>query len=295
MSFKTEKANVRAGLSAGSFKKKVDPFAGFFDELTYGLKKQDEEKRQEERVKRQEARVAARSIKAKQDAEDKLERDRESLANFYLTSTGKSPTPQNKTALMSVIKGGKFTDFGSLEGHMKQYSTYSDGTPQADIDQQMQDVGILQPGDGPFQAQTEEVSKLSPEGTIEFTGKKEVPDLDGLTETNYIPRLRTAELLGAKGAETVKEIKNIAIQSGWDKKINGVSKMDMAGKDSAYFEDLLQQVNPTTAAEDFTFLQGRLDAARVREADPKFWEDPVKLSTYPANTLEAFIGTGKYQ
>ena len=123
MSFKTEKANVRAGLSAGSFKKKVDPFAGFFDELTYGLKKQDEEKRQEERVKRQEARVAARSIKAKQDAEDKLERDRESLANFYLTSTGKSPTPQNKTALMSVIKGGKFTDFGSLDSHMKQYST----------------------------------------------------------------------------------------------------------------------------------------------------------------------------
>ena len=172
MSFKSEAASVRAGLSSGSFMKKVDPFKGFFEELSYGLKKQDEEKRQEERVKRQEARAIGRATKAKQDAEDKLERDRESLANFYLTSTGASPTAQNRTSLMSVIKGGNFTDFGSLEDHMKQYSTYSEGTPQGDIDKQMQDVGVLQPGDGPFQAKTEEVSKLSPEGTIEFTGSK---------------------------------------------------------------------------------------------------------------------------
>ena len=195
---------------------------------------------------------------------------------------------------MSVIKGGNFTDFGSLEDHMKQYSTYSAGTPQADIDQQMQDVGVLQPGDGPFQAKTEEVSKLSSEGTIEFTGKKEVPDLDGLTETNYLPRLRTAELLGAEGAETVKEIKRIAIQSGWDKKINGVSTMDMAGKPAAYFEDLLRVADKNNVS-DYTFLEDSLSAAQVREADPEFWQDDVKLATFSANTLEAFLSTGKFK
>jgi hypothetical protein len=65
MSFKTEAAKVRAGIASGSYKKKTNPFQGFVDELAYGLKKQDEEKRQEERVKRQEARVAARATKAK--------------------------------------------------------------------------------------------------------------------------------------------------------------------------------------------------------------------------------------
>lgn len=172
MSFKTEAAKVRAGIASGGYKKKTNPFQGFVDELAYGLKKQDEEKRQEERVKRQEARVAARATKAKQDAEDKLEREREQLASFYFTSTGQDASPQNKSAIMSVIKGGNFTDFSDLEAHMKQYSTYSEGTPQAAIDEQMQNAGMLQPGDGPYQAVTEEASNLSPEGSIEFTGSR---------------------------------------------------------------------------------------------------------------------------
>ena len=172
MSFKSEAANVRAGLNSGSYKKKVDPFKGFFEELTYGLKKRDEEKRQEEKEKRQQARAVARATKAKQDAEDKAEKERTDLANFYLTSTGQSPTSQNQAALMTVIKGGNFTDFGSLDKHMSQYSTYNPGTPQDNIDSQMQSAGLLQPGDGPYKAKTEEANSLSPEGTIKFTGSK---------------------------------------------------------------------------------------------------------------------------
>jgi hypothetical protein len=172
MSFKTEAAKVRSGLASGSFKKKSDPFKGFFDELSYGLKKQDEEKRQEERVKRQEARVAARATKAKQDAEDKLEREREKLASFYFTSTGQAPNPQNKSAIMSVIKGGNFTDFSDLEAHMKQYSTYSEGTvPSMEV----------APGEVPFDMlpesdvdkQTQEILKQEKgAGTIEFGGSR---------------------------------------------------------------------------------------------------------------------------
>jgi len=172
MSFKTEAAKVRAGIASGGYKKKTNPFQGFVDELAYGLKKQDEEKRQEERVKRQEARVAARATKAKQDAEDKLEREREQLANFYFTSTGQDASPQNKSAIMSVIKGGKFTDFADLDAHMKQYSTYSEGTvPSMEV----------APGEVPFDMlpesdvdkQTQEILKQEKgAGTIEFGGSR---------------------------------------------------------------------------------------------------------------------------
>lgn len=172
MSFKTEAAKVRAGIASGGYKKKTNPFQGFVDELAYGLKKQDEEKRQEERVKRQEARVAARATKAKQDAEDKLEREREQLANFYFTSTGQDASPQNKSAIMSVIKGGNFTDFSDLEAHMKQYSTYSEGTvPSMEV----------APGEVPFDMLPEsDVDKQTQEileqkkgtGTIEFGGSR---------------------------------------------------------------------------------------------------------------------------
>ena len=172
MSFKTEAARVRAGIASGGYKKKTNPFQGFVDELAYGLKKQDEEKRQEERVKRQEARVAARATKAKQDAEDKREREREQLANFYFTSTGQDASPQNKSAIMSVIRGGNFTDFSDLEAHMKQYSTYSKGTvPSMEV----------APGEVPFDmlpesdvdTQTQEILKQEKgAGTIEFGGSR---------------------------------------------------------------------------------------------------------------------------
>lgn len=296
MSFKTEAAKVRAGIASGGYKKKTNPFQGFVDELASGLKKQDEEKRQEERVKRQEARVAARATKAKQDAEDKLEREREQLANFYFTSTGQDANPQNKSAIMSVIRGGNFTDFSDLEDHMKQYSTYSTGGAQEIIDEQMKNAGMLQPGDGPYQAVTEEATNLSEQrvpGYINFTGKKEVPDLEGLTENNYIARMRTAEL--ASQTATVTEIKSIASQNGWDKKIAGVSKTDMAGKGSAYFADLISAVDPQQNPEDLEYLKGRLSEAKVREADPAFWTDPTKLSAFDANTLQAFIDTGNYE
>ena len=172
MSFKTEAAKVRAGIASGGYKKKTNPFQGFVDELAYGLKKQDEEKRQEERVKRQEARVAARATKAKQDAEDKREREREQLANFYFTSTGQDASPQNKSAIMNVIRGGNFTDFSDLEAHMKQYSTYSEGTvPSMEV----------APGEVPFDMlpesdvdkQTREILKQEKgTGTIEFGGSR---------------------------------------------------------------------------------------------------------------------------
>ena len=371
MSFKSEAANVRAGLSSGSFKKKSDRWAGFFDELSYGIKKQDEEKRQEERIKRQEARAIARSTKAKQDTADalakKIETNAVRLANQFagteagadakvidyfrqnLIATGNDyngtvtattalidssqlsfTTPQVGTELVSTSGAAldqpprqRPTDEPPITGPMYSstnwnYSTQSyegedrpltsediariatqkdaDGKPTeyAATAQQMIALELSDAKQEALYAENnyEEVPVFG-ETTVKLNPYKKPVDLEGLTETNYIPRLRTAELLGKAGAETVKEIKNIAIQSGWDEKINGVSKMDMAGKPSAYFEDLVRNADPTKVS-DYTFLTDSLSAAQVREADPKFWEDDVKLATFSANTLEAFINTGRF-
>lgn len=172
MSFKSEAAKVRAGISSGSYKKKVDPYKGFFDELTYGLKKRDEEKRQEEIEKRREARAEERRIKAKQATEDKAEKQRQKLANLYLTANAQSKTPQNKAAVMAMITDGGITNLSDLETMMSSYTTYNQ-TTQGDIDAQMDAVGLLQEGDGPFNAMKEQAEGMSTsDGSISFTGKK---------------------------------------------------------------------------------------------------------------------------
>lgn len=74
MSFKSEAAKVRAGISSGSYKKKSNPFAAFADEVAYGIRKGAEVQRQEEIDKRREARAEERRVKAAQDAADLKEK-----------------------------------------------------------------------------------------------------------------------------------------------------------------------------------------------------------------------------
>ena len=74
MSFKSEAAKVRAGISSGSYKKKSNPFAAFADEVAYGIRKGAEVQRQEEIDKRREARAEERRLKAAQDAADLKEK-----------------------------------------------------------------------------------------------------------------------------------------------------------------------------------------------------------------------------
>jgi len=141
MSFRSEAAKVRAGLDAGDYKKKSDPWSGFFDELTYGLKKRDEEARQEEIVKRREARAAAKSLKAKQDAEDKKQKSQERLANLYLTTNGIDKTDENRAKVLSVITDGGITGYTDLNTIMSATSTYTPGS----TDEQMIASGLSSP------------------------------------------------------------------------------------------------------------------------------------------------------
>lgn len=291
MSFKSEADNVRASIASGSYKKKKDPFEGFFNELASGIRKRDEEKRQEERVKRQEARAEARRVKEKQDAEDKLELERESLANFYLNSNQKSPTAENRAAVMNIIKGGKFTSFSDLDEHMKTYTTYNAGTPQADIDAQMEQVGLLQEGDGPFQAKTDEVNSLSSDGTIEFTGKK--PDLYDVSELRENNWEGTYQQLIAKGdTKNAERVKTWAIGQNFFEIVPNYSTKELMGLELEGTGGLneIKSITPINDTEAQTHLDGIIAVKKMTVENSNIFNKPEELLTTPLSTLKLAQG-----
>ena len=130
MSFKSEAAKVKSNIAAGAYKEKTNVWGGFFDELAYGIKKQDEEERQERLEARREARANGRRIKAKQDAQDKQDKQDTALTNLYLTMNDIYPTPQNISSVLSVVRGGarSITDLTTV---MDKTSTVKRAVPPA--------------------------------------------------------------------------------------------------------------------------------------------------------------------
>jgi len=130
MSFKSEAAKVKSNIAAGAYKEKTNVWGGFFDELAYGIKKQDEEERQERLEARREARANGRRIKAKQDAQDKQDKQDTALTNLYLTMNDIYPTPQNISSVLSVVQGGarSITDLTTV---MDKTSTVKRAVPPA--------------------------------------------------------------------------------------------------------------------------------------------------------------------
>jgi hypothetical protein len=291
MSFKSEAANVRAGIASGSYKKKKDPFEGFFNELASGIRKRDEEKRQEERVKRQEARAEARRVKDKQDAEDKLERERESLANFYLNSNQQSPTAENRASVMNIIKGGKFTSFSDLDEHMKTYTTYNNTTKE-DIDAQMEKVGLLQEGDGPFQAMKAEAESMSTsDGTIEFTGKK--PDLYDVSELRENNWEGTYQQLVAKGdTKNAERVKTWAVGQNFFEIVPNYSTKELMSLELEGTGGLneIKSITPTNDTEAQTHLDGIIAVKKMTVENSNIFNKPEELLTTPLSTLKLAQG-----
>jgi hypothetical protein len=291
MSFKSEAANVRAGIASGSYKKKKDPFEGFFNELASGIRKRDEEKRQEERVKRQEARAEARRVKDKQDAEDKLELERESLANFYLNSNQQSPTAENRASVMNIIKGGKFTSFSDLDEHMKTYTTYNNTTKE-DIDAQMEKVGLLQEGDGPFQAMKAEAESMSTsDGTIEFTGKK--PDLYDVSELRENNWEGTYQQLVAKGdTKNAERVKTWAVGQNFFEIVPNYSTKELMGLELEGTGGLneIKSITPTNDTEAQTHLDGIIAVKKMTVENSNIFNKPEELLTTPLSTLKLAQG-----
>mgnify|MGYP003639399930 CR=1 FL=1 len=293
MSFKSEAGKVKANIAAGNYKEKTDVFAGFFDELTYGIKKQDEAKRQDELEKKREARINDRAILKEQKAQDKIEKSQNRLASLYFTTSGQDSTAQNKAKVLSVIKDGGITNIANLNTLMGKTSSYTPSRTQQDIDTQMSELQNDLSQDGAlFNAAKEGVDQTTTGGTIEFGPQEEAYDTSKVTESNWVGVLNSLELAGkTKAAEQVRKVVD---GNAWNQKINGVNKTDMAGKGAAWYEDFLRTVDPQKNAEDYKFVNDGLEAATVREADPKFWEKPDTLVTYDADTLNAFLQSGNY-
>jgi hypothetical protein len=292
MSFKSEASKVKANIAAGNYKEKTDVFAGFFDELTYGLKKQDEAKRQEDLEKKRETRANDREILRQQKEQDKLEQSQNRLANLYFTTTGQDSTAQNKAKVLSVIKDGGITNIANLNTLMSKTSQYVEGTaPSMEVAPGEVPFDMLSPTDA--NTQTDEILKQEKSsGTIEFGPQTEAYDTSKVTESNWVGVLNSLELAGKTKA--VEEVKKVVEGNAWNQKINGVSKTDMAGKGVPFWEDFLRTVDETTSPDDYKFIKDGLEAATVREADPKFWEKPDTLVTYDADTLNAFLQSGNY-
>lgn len=140
MSFKSEAAKVRSNIAAGEYKQQRDYFGGFVEQVAYGIRKRDEEKRQEELEKRRAARAEARRIAEEQRKADRELKAQEKLINGYLTVKGYDPTDSNKAAVRSVVTNLGITGFSDLDAVMRSNSTYLEGTPTGDVDDQMGDL-----------------------------------------------------------------------------------------------------------------------------------------------------------
>ena len=87
MSFKSEAAKVRGKISSGAFKQAApSPFKGFFEQVSAGIIRSDEAKRQEELILKREKRDEKRRIKAAADAAELVAKKQTKLANFWLAS-----------------------------------------------------------------------------------------------------------------------------------------------------------------------------------------------------------------
>ena len=186
MSFKSEASKVKANLAAGNYKEKTDVFAGFFDELTYGIKKQDEAKRQEELESKREKRANDREILRQQKEQDKLEQAQNRLANLYFTTSGQDKTAQNKSSVLSVIKDGGITNIANLNTLMSKTSSYTPGRTQQDIETQMSELQNDLSQDGAlFNAAKEGVDQTTTGGTIEFGPQTKGFDVSVLRDNNW--------------------------------------------------------------------------------------------------------------
>jgi len=312
MSFKSEAAKVKSNIAAGAYKEKTNVWGGFFDELAYGVKKQDEEERQERLEARREARANGRMVKAKQDAQDKQDKKDTALANLWITSNAVDPTAQNMNSVLGVVRDGGFSGISDLTTFMDKTSTVKRAVPPApapSVPTPIKDSdGTMRtfPDGKPVVRKVDEEKSnaeiletrnnnsgidIDPD-MIQFGVQTEPYDLESVTENNYLGKMRTEELSG--NAEAVAQIKEVAAANGWDKKINGIPHSSMVGEGSNYFADLLADIDKETAPEDYEWVNTRLAAATAREAEPNFWQDDTKLSNYDANTLEAFLSTGNY-
>ena len=317
MSFKSEAANVRSGIASGGYKKKSDRFAGFFDELTDGMKRQDAAKAQEDLEAKRETRAENRRIKAAQDAAEKVAKEQKELAKFWLTS---NPTiennPQTQSAVLGAIKQGNFTEFSGLNDFMKTQSKFVPGvTGEPVVDQAAYDEllegGVVdqtdnmltttrpllrdaaQRGDQGGKVIDVTPKKANPEdttGRIEFGEQPVAFELAGLTETNWSGTLADEKAKQVPNVKAIAAIEAWAMNEGYVNIIPGYTLKELNTKS---LEELLEIQGgiPTTNASAVSSMDAVVEVKKVTEDNKQIFMKPEELITKPASFLTMALGT----
>ena len=287
MGFKSEAANVKSKIASGSYKEKTDKFAGFFDELTYGIKKQDEAKRLEDKEKRQEARLEKRQIKKDQDEADKIEKSQNSLANLYFTTSGQDSTAQNKAKVLGVIKDGGITNIANLNTLMNKTSQYVDGTvPSMKVAPGEVPFNMLSPNDAT--TQTNEILKQEKsKGTIEFGPQTEAYDLGNLRDYNWQGVYQ--QLLAKNDTVNAEKVKEWAVgQQFFEIVPNYTTKELMAFDGDTGIAKLkeIQNTTPTDNVEAQNHLKGIIAVKEITLENSNAFNNPEELITMPLDQLQ---------
>ena len=95
MSFNSEKANVRAKIASGDFKKQEDPFKPFFSRLADGIVARDAEQRAIDREIKREERAKIKRDQAAQETIDAKKAKEERLVDLYLTQQNRKNSNKN--------------------------------------------------------------------------------------------------------------------------------------------------------------------------------------------------------
>lgn len=287
MGFKSEAANVKSKIASGSYKEKTDKFAGFFDELTYGIKKQDEAKRLEDKEKRQEARLEKRQIKKDQDEADKIEKSQNSLANLYFTTSGQDSTAQNKAKVLGVIKDGGITNIANLNTLMNKTSQYVDGTvPSMNVAPGEVPFNMLSPNDATTQT-NEILNQVKRPGNIEFGPQTEDYDLGNLRDNNWQGVYQ--QLLAKNDTVNAEKVKEWAVgQQFFEIVPNYTTKelMALEGAKGIAFLKEIQNTTPTDNVEAQNHLKGIIAVKEITLENSNAFNNPEELITMPLDQLK---------
>ena len=295
MSFKSEKANVRAKIAAGDFKQQEDPFKPFFSRLADGVSARDAEQRAIDREIKREERA---KIKKDQEAQEKLdaqEAKEERLVELYLTQQNRDKTNANRSAVLSIVQDGGVSNIVELTDIMKKYSTYEKDTDQinsmleadsnnttiingkevpVNLIQQMDDGALTttrpQTRSSLKTGQTPARADVTPAGKIKFTGEKP----ETIVASDFIAGIQN--------------------EADWEDKNNQAQAMEDGPEKTAYL-DALQTIksdfisDPATG-DISTFIEGIKN-----EAD---WQNKLdianELLNNPVGSDEYVLG-GRYK
>lgn len=261
MSFNSEKANVRAKIASGDFKKQEDPFKPFFSRLADGIVARDAEQRAIDREVKREERAKIKRDQAAQETIDAKKAKEERLVDLYLTQQNRSKTDANRSSVLSIVQDGGVSNIVELTDVMKKYSTYEEGegfVQVEDLDAREAELnsGVVTEMDSGA------LGVLMPPRRGDATGPNKFMELNPImkdgTEKNPGEIKFTGEQ--SEAIEASDFIAGIQNEADWEDKNNQAQEMKDGPEKTAYLEALntikSDFISDPATGDISTFIEG---------------------------------------